>query len=214
MITVAIGTLVYSFASTAFGGFGSGFSNLVSNAGQQLSETLVPEQAYFFTNSTISCVAGAPQLASCGGVLYVRNTGLNPIAIQEIYMTNITAPGGSGIATVGPVAAAAPCASNNLAPDTVCFANFNTPALPADHVLTGLDNILPIGPPQEPSSSVPPTEHPIVSSDATRSGMRRSNQIQPTGHFSSSRVWATFAPLSTLNIASRCIPAPCTASSS
>ena len=26
VITVAIGTLVYSFASTAFGGFGSGFS--------------------------------------------------------------------------------------------------------------------------------------------------------------------------------------------
>ena len=87
VITVAIGTLVYSFAATAFGGFGSGFSALVVNAGQQLSENLVVEQAYFFTNNSVGCVpgySGPAQPDGCGGVLYVRNVGVDPIAIEEI----------------------------------------------------------------------------------------------------------------------------------
>ncbi len=51
VITVAIGTLVYSFASTAFGGFGAGFSNLVQNAGGQLTEDVIVEQVSFFTTA-------------------------------------------------------------------------------------------------------------------------------------------------------------------
>lgn len=87
VITVSIGTLVYSFASTAFGGFGAGFSNLVQNEGNSLSENLVVEQVYFFTNST-ACPTG---VTICSGDLFVRNTGSNTLTISEVFVTNVTA---------------------------------------------------------------------------------------------------------------------------
>ena len=87
VITVSIGTLVYSFASTAFGGFGAGFSNLVQDQGNKLSENLVVEQVYFFTNST-SCRSSVTE---CSGDLFVRNTGANTLTISEIFVTNVTA---------------------------------------------------------------------------------------------------------------------------
>jgi flagellin-like protein len=84
VITVAIGTLVYSFASSAFGGFGAGFSNLVQEAGNQLAENVVVEQVYFVNAANVTC----PN--QCGD-LYIRNTGSNTAMIDTIYMTNVTA---------------------------------------------------------------------------------------------------------------------------
>ncbi len=77
-MTVAIGTLVYSFASAAFGSFGTGFTGLVSGSGDTLSEHLIVEQISFFTNST-------------GGDLFVRNVGPKPATISAIYLDNVTA---------------------------------------------------------------------------------------------------------------------------
>jgi flagellin-like protein len=94
-ITVAIGTLVYSFASTAFGGFGSGFSNLVQNAGGQLSENVVVEQVYFLQNSTGnggSCpVTAVPvQAGECAGDIFLGNVGSNTAIINQIYVDNVS----------------------------------------------------------------------------------------------------------------------------
>ena len=80
-MTVAIGTLVYSFASTAFSSFGSGFTGLVSSSGDTLSEHIVVEQVYLFTNST-------------GGDIYVRNVGPNTATIMQIFVANVTAATG------------------------------------------------------------------------------------------------------------------------
>jgi flagellin-like protein len=95
VITVAIGTLVYSFASTAFGGFGAGFSNLVSNAGGQLSENLVVEQVYFLHNSTGNgggCPKSVPgQAGECAGDIFLGNSGSNAIMVNSIFITNVTA---------------------------------------------------------------------------------------------------------------------------
>ncbi len=92
VITVAIGTLVYSFASTAFGGFGAGFSNLVQGAGNQLAENVVVEQVYFFNNYTSPCLPPAiPSRICATGDLFVRNTGQNTAVISEIFVTNVTA---------------------------------------------------------------------------------------------------------------------------
>ena len=128
VMTVAIGTLVYSFASTAFGGFGSGFSNLVVGAGQQLSENLAIEQVFFYNNvnnnsANVNPIVGcAPYSAPgghCGGILYVRNVGINPITITNIYLVNVTSTGDQAITTVS---AAVTCSSSTLAASTVCFA--------------------------------------------------------------------------------------------
>jgi flagellin-like protein len=87
VITVAIGTLVYSFASTAFGGFGAGFSNLVQNAGGQLTENLVVEQVYFLHNSTVASYSCAGE---CTGDLFLGNSGSNTLIVNQIYFTNVT----------------------------------------------------------------------------------------------------------------------------
>lgn len=94
-ITVAIGTLVYSFASTAFGGFGSGFSNLVQNAGGQLSENVIVEQVYFLQNSTgngSSCPASAvpAQVGECAGDIFLGNAGSNTAVINQIFVDNVS----------------------------------------------------------------------------------------------------------------------------
>jgi hypothetical protein len=81
VITVSIGTLVYSFASTAFGGFGAGFSNLVQEAGNQLAENVVVEQIHFFVNGTV------------GGDLYLRNVGANTAVVLKIYVVDISPTG-------------------------------------------------------------------------------------------------------------------------
>jgi len=99
VITVAIGTLVYSFASTAFGGFGAGFSNLVQNAGGQLTENVVVEQVYFFHNSTGNaggCTAPPGpvvpgQKGECGGDIFIGNSGSNTAIVNQIFATNVTA---------------------------------------------------------------------------------------------------------------------------
>jgi len=113
VITVSIGTLVYSFASTAFGGFGAGFSNLVQNAGNQLAENVVVEQTYFINfNSTASC----PVTSTCGD-LFIRNVGSNTATISNAYLTNITlnAPINLG--------AAAQCPPNPIPPNPllICY---------------------------------------------------------------------------------------------
>jgi hypothetical protein len=97
VITVAIGTLVYSFASTAFGGFGAGFSNLVQNAGSQLTENVVIEQVYFLHNSTGSAGGCVPapgpysgQTGECAGDIFIGNSGSNIAYINEIIVTNVT----------------------------------------------------------------------------------------------------------------------------
>lgn len=87
VITVAIGTLVYSFASTAFGGFGAGFSNLVQNAGGQLSENLVVDQVYFLHNSSIPPYACTGE---CTGDIFLSNSGSNTVVVNQIYLTNVT----------------------------------------------------------------------------------------------------------------------------
>jgi len=102
VITVSIGTLVYTFASTAFGGFGAGFSNLVQDEGNKLSETLVVEQVYFFANST-SCPVG---VTLCSGDLFVRNTGANTLMIAEIFVTNVTSNAPVHACTLNPCQAA------------------------------------------------------------------------------------------------------------
>jgi hypothetical protein len=128
VITVAIGTLVYSFASTAFGGFGSGFSNLVLGAGQQLSENLGIEQVFFYNNMAnnsmnvnplVGCAPYSGPGGHCGGIIYVRNVGVNPITITNIYLGNVTSPGDAAITTDSTHAT---CSSSTLAPNTVCFA--------------------------------------------------------------------------------------------
>ncbi len=139
VITVAIGTLVYSFASTAFGGFGSGFSNLVQNAGQQLSENIAIEKVFFYngvTNNT-SCASFNPGPSHCGGVLYVRNTGVNPVLIEAVYLGNVTASASPALLTVP--GSTPQCSSNGLQPaivatgqtGQVCFFNFANPGVPA-----------------------------------------------------------------------------------
>ena len=96
-ITVAIGTLVYSFASTAFGGFGSGFSNLVQNAGGQLSENVIVEQVYFLQNSTGNSPAGScpstavpVQVGECAGDIFLGNVGSNTAIINSIFVDNVS----------------------------------------------------------------------------------------------------------------------------
>jgi hypothetical protein len=130
VITVALGTLVYSFASTAFGGFGSGFSNLVQNAGEQLQENLVVEQVYFFnTNNTVyqvsgpSCNAAATTDQQCGGVMFVRNVGAYPILLETVYLGNISASG--ALSTVASSTLHPDCYSNNMTQGSVCFALWN-----------------------------------------------------------------------------------------
>jgi len=76
-MTVALGTIVYSFASTSFGAFGNGFTQLVSGAGDALSEHVIVEQVYFFTNQT-------------GGDLYIRNVGLKNTSLVAMYVSNET----------------------------------------------------------------------------------------------------------------------------
>ena len=139
VITVALGTLVYSFASTAFGGFGSGFSNLVQNAGQQLSENIVVEQAYFYNsvanNSGCSSADAGP--THCGGVLFVRNTGSAPVLIDDIFIGNVTSSASEPITTVP--ASTTFCSSNSLTPANIatatsgqiCFYQFATAGPPA-----------------------------------------------------------------------------------
>jgi flagellin-like protein len=111
VITVAIGTLVYSFASTAFGGFGAGFSNLVQGAGNQLAENLVVEQVYFFNNATTSTPpcgnpGGSFSQICATGDLFIRNTGENSLVISQIYVENVT---GADLGDpVGPMAPSAP----------------------------------------------------------------------------------------------------------
>lgn len=75
-VVVALGTVVYTFASTAFGNFGSGFANLVSGSGQQLSERLVVEQVAFVSSGTVD--------------VYVRNVGGNVINVTAVYADNLT----------------------------------------------------------------------------------------------------------------------------
>lgn len=88
VITVAIGTLVYSFASTAFGGFGAGFSNLVQNAGSQLTENVVVEQVYFLHNDTgIADSCGIP--LECAGDIFIGNSGSNTATINDVFVTNV-----------------------------------------------------------------------------------------------------------------------------
>lgn len=107
VITVAIGTLVYSFASTAFGGFGAGFSNLVQNAGGQLTENVIIEQVSFLHNDTGQlggCTLGPPPprilgvLGGCAGDIFIGNAGSNTAVINAIFVTNVTGnppiPGG------------------------------------------------------------------------------------------------------------------------
>jgi flagellin-like protein len=83
VITVSIGTLVYGFASTAFGGFGAGFSDLVQGAGSQLAENVVVEQVYFITTTNSTCPV------ACGD-LFLRNVGANTVTIQAIYLVDVT----------------------------------------------------------------------------------------------------------------------------
>ncbi len=144
---MALGTLVYSFASTAFGGFGSGFSNLVQNAGEQLQENLVVEQVYFFsTNNTVyqstgqSCNAAAAAVQQCGGVMFVRNVGSYPILLETIYLGNITASG--ALTTVASSTIHPDCYSNNMTQGSVCFTRYD----PAAHLGAGgwLNDMLPM----------------------------------------------------------------------
>jgi flagellin-like protein len=135
VITVAIGTLVYSFASTAFGGFGAGFSNLVSNAGGQLTENLVVEQVYFLHNSTGSaggCPASMPaQTGECAGDIFIGNSGSNTIIVNQIFVTNVTAS--SAVSLPGNFAFFG--YSNTLHTWTVALPNTTPPS--TDTVLTG-----------------------------------------------------------------------------
>ncbi|MGD0638307.1 MAG: archaellin/type IV pilin N-terminal domain-containing protein [Nitrososphaerales archaeon] len=89
VITVAIGTLVYSFASTAFGGFGAGFSNLVQNAGGQLTENVVIEQVTFLHNSTGNA-GTCPVATECSGDIFIGNSGSNTAVITGVFVTNVT----------------------------------------------------------------------------------------------------------------------------
>jgi len=122
VMTVAIGTLVYSFASSAFGGFGTGFSNLVQGAGQQLSENIAIEQVYFFNSvaNNTGCASFNPGPTHCGGVLYVRNVGNDPVLIDAIYMGNVTQPNSPTILTLAPPPPT--CSSNTLTPAIVATA--------------------------------------------------------------------------------------------
>ena len=90
VITVAIGTLVYSFASTAFGGFGAGFSNLVQNAGGQLTENVVVEQVSFLHNSTGNA-GTCPVATECSGDIFIGNSGSNTAVITAVFVTNVSA---------------------------------------------------------------------------------------------------------------------------
>jgi flagellin-like protein len=90
VITVAIGTLVYSFASTAFGGFGAGFSNLVQNAGGQLTENVVVEQVTFLHNSTGNA-GTCPIATECSGDIFIGNSGSNTAVITAVFVTNVSA---------------------------------------------------------------------------------------------------------------------------
>jgi len=127
VITVAIGTLVYSFASTAFGGFGAGFSNLVQEAGNQLAENVVVEQVYFINviNGTLPETGNACPITFTCGDLYLRNVGANTVTVNNIYVTNITLN-----APISPTSAP-PCPNIPVSssPATqVCFHTWDKPA--------------------------------------------------------------------------------------
>ena len=83
VITVAIGTLVYSFASTAFGGFGAGFSNLVFDAGSQLTENVVVEQVFYFHS-------GGTCAGECSGTMFIGNSGSNTAVINVVYVEDVS----------------------------------------------------------------------------------------------------------------------------
>jgi flagellin-like protein len=126
VITVAIGTLVYSFASTAFGGFGAGFSNLVQNAGGQLTENAVVEQVSFLHNNTGNlgtCAAGT----ECAGDIFIGNSGSNTVVITNIFATNVTS--------------STPVSSSNLK-----FWAYKALPAPGQYA-----TILPAGPPTNPT---------------------------------------------------------------
>lgn len=80
-IVVALGTIVYTFASTAFGNFGSGFSGVISNAGDALSERIVIEQVSF------SPCPGQTNQQAC---IYVRNVGQLDVTVVSVYVTDLT----------------------------------------------------------------------------------------------------------------------------
>jgi len=121
-MTVAIGTLVYSFASTAFGGFGTGFSNLVAGAGAQLSENVAIEKVQFYNSvaNNTNCASFNPGPTHCGGILYVRNIGVNPVLIDAIYVGNVTSPNSPAINTLAPPPPT--CSSNTMTPAVVATA--------------------------------------------------------------------------------------------
>lgn len=83
VIVVGIGATVFAFATNGFVNFGSGFSNLVSNSNDQISEQIVVEQVVFVNPS------GSP--TSSGLTLYVRDVGINPSTIAAVYVENLTA---------------------------------------------------------------------------------------------------------------------------
>jgi flagellin-like protein len=152
VITVAIGTLVYSFASTAFGGFSGGFSNLVQNAGAQLSENVVVEQAFFYNsvNNNTACAAFDAGPTHCGGVLYVRNDGTSPVLLDAIYIGNVTSPSSPPILTLP--SSSPHCSSNTMQPAIVgppsqngeiCFFTFGNPGVPAPGDQPYNNNLIP-----------------------------------------------------------------------
>jgi hypothetical protein len=81
LVVVAVGTTVFAFASGGFDSFGSSFSNLMGNSGNQISEQVVVEQAVFVNTG---------RAATSGADLYVRDVGLNPSTIAAVYVQNAT----------------------------------------------------------------------------------------------------------------------------
>jgi uncharacterized membrane protein YoaK (UPF0700 family) len=81
-IVVALGTIVYAFASNAFGNFGAGFAGAVSNAGDTLSERLIVEQVAF---------SPCPNAQSQQACVYVRDVGQLDAVVVAIYVNDLTA---------------------------------------------------------------------------------------------------------------------------
>jgi len=127
VITVSIGTLVYTFASSAFGGFGAGFSNLVQGAGNQLAENVVIEQIYFINSNGTS---GCPLATNSCGDLFIRNVGSNTATISTAYLTNVTLSAPINSASVVQCTAASPANAVPPAspPVLICYDTYH--ALP------------------------------------------------------------------------------------
>jgi|SRR5579875_1581799 len=78
-IVVGLSIVLLSYASTGLFSFASGFTNLLSNSGDALSEQVVIEQITF--NKTGS---------QLGANIYVRNVGSVTAYVAAIYVQNLT----------------------------------------------------------------------------------------------------------------------------